>query len=71
MPKPSTANSLGRLHTQNPSDAAWRAQQAQVDADFEGLSRDTEADGLVAEMDASGVGIREQISRLKTYFRRR
>jgi hypothetical protein len=60
-----------RLHSQNPIDAAWRAQQAQVDSDIEGLSRDPEADRMTAEMDARGVDIREQIKRLKTYFRSR
>jgi hypothetical protein len=71
MTKTATAKRMSRLHAHNPADAAWRAQQAQVDADIEGLSRDAAADRLVAEMDASGVEPRKQIERLKTYFRRR
>lgn len=71
MTKIPTAKRISRLHARNPADAAWRAQQAQVDADIEGLSRDTDAARLVAEMDASGVEPRKQIERLKTYFRRR
>jgi hypothetical protein len=46
-------------------------QQAQVDADIEGLSRDPEADRLVADMDAAGVPHRQQRKRLKAYFRAR
>jgi hypothetical protein len=71
MTKPAPAKRISRLHSQNPADAAWRARQAQVDADIEGLSRDPVADRLAAEMDASGVEPRKQIARLKTYFRRR
>jgi len=71
MPKPAPAKRIDRLHSQNPTDAAWRARQAQVDADIEGLHRDGAADRLIAEMDASGVPPRKQIARLKTYFRRR
>lgn len=57
-----------RLHSQLAEDADWRSQQAQVDADIEGLARDPEADRLMAEMDAAGVPIEEQIERLKTHF---
>jgi hypothetical protein len=71
MTKPATAKRIDRLHSQNPADAAWRARQAQVDADIEGLSRDAGADQLIAEMDASGVEPHKQIERLKNYFRRR
>ena len=62
---------MSRLHSKDPADAAWRARQAQVDADIEGLSRDPVADQLVAEMTASGVPPRQQIERLKAYFRAR
>ena len=48
---------LSRLHSKRAEDAAWRERQADVDADIEGLSRDPEADRLMAEMDASGVPI--------------
>lgn len=57
-----------RLHSRRAEDSAWRSQQAQVDADIEGLARDLEAERLMAEMDASGVAIEDQIERLKAYF---
>ncbi len=69
MPTPSRR--VSRLHSKDPADAAWRAGQAQVDADIEGLSRDPEADRLVAEMAAEGVAPRQRIDRLKAYFRTR
>ena len=66
MPNP--PKPLGRLHSKNPADAAWRAQQAHVDADIEGLSRDPLADLLSAEMNAAGIDPAQQIERLKAYF---
>lgn len=62
---------VSRLHSKDPADAAWRAQQCEVDSDIEGLARDPEADRLVAEMDAMGLDTREQIKRLKRYFKSR
>ena len=58
----------GRLHSKHPDDARWRAQQAQVDADIEGLARDLEADRMIAEMRKNGVALDEQLARLKAYF---
>jgi hypothetical protein len=71
MTKPATAKRISRLYTDNPPHAAWRAQQAQVDADIEGMSDDPAADRFVAEMDSSGIKPRQQIERLKTDFRSR
>ena len=68
---PTSSKRVSRLHSKAPTDAAWRAQQAQVDADIEGLSRDAEADRLSAEMAAAGVAPRQRIERLKAYFRAR
>lgn len=59
---------LSRLHSHHVDDAAWRARQAQVDADIEGLSHDPEADRLIAEMETRGVPIEDQIERLKAHF---
>jgi hypothetical protein len=67
MPNPNRQR-LSRLHSGRAEDAAWRDQQADVDADIEGLSRDPEADRFMAEMDATGVPIDDQIKRLKAYF---
>lgn len=66
---PKSSRPLNRLHSKDPADAAWRARQAQVDADIEGLSRDAGIDRLAAEMKASGVPPRQRIKRLKAYLR--
>lgn len=62
---------IGRLHSKNPIDAAWRAQQAQVDADIEGMHRDPALEQFHAEMKAAGLEPRERIKRLKAYIRHR
>jgi len=62
---------VSRLHSKDPVDAAWRAQQADVDADIEGLARDAGIDRLFDEMEASGVAPRERMKRLKAYLRTR
>ena len=56
------------LHSSDPVDAAWRSEQADVDADIEGLARDPEVDRFEAEMDAASIPIEQQIGRLKVYF---
>ena len=43
---PTSSGRVSRLHSKDPADAAWRARQAHVDADIEGLSRDAGADKL-------------------------
>jgi len=58
---PRSQKHASRLHSKNPADAAWRAQQAQVDADIEGLARDPELDRQVAALRAQGLGPRERI----------
>lgn len=67
MPTPSRR--VSRLHSKDPADAAWRAGQAQVDADIEGLARDAGIDRLFDEMQASNIAPRERVKRLKAYFR--
>ena len=59
---------VSRLHSKNPADAAWRFEQAQVDADIEGLPRDAEAEALIAAMTAAGVSPELQIERIKAMF---
>lgn len=56
------------LYSNDPAAAAWRAKQADLDADIEGLSRDHEADRMIADMDARRVDPRQQIERLGRYF---
>lgn len=67
MPNPNRRH-LSRLHSKRAEDAAWREHQADVDADIEGLSRDPDADRLMAEMDEAGIPIEDQIKRLKANF---
>ncbi|KAB2910280.1 MAG: hypothetical protein F9K29_25210 [Hyphomicrobiaceae bacterium] len=57
---------LSRLHSRRAEDAAWRAGQAHVDADIEGLSRDADITRFVADMKARGVPVGERIKRLKS-----
>lgn len=52
----------------DPEIVAWRREQADVDADIEGLARDEQADKLSAELKAQGLGVEERIARLKQYF---
>ena len=59
---------VSRLHSNNPDDAAWRAQQAQVDADIEGLARNPETERLLAEMTAEGASTQQKIERIKAYY---
>jgi hypothetical protein len=66
-----SAKPVSRLHSKDPADAAWRAQQAHVDADIEGLARDPDADRLVAEMRAKGIEPRERIKLLINSFKAR
>jgi hypothetical protein len=60
--------SSSRLHSKLPEDAAWRKQQAHVDADIEGLARDPQVEQMVAEWKAAGVPVAERIQRLVRYF---
>jgi hypothetical protein len=68
---PTSPKHVSRLRSKDPADAAWRAGQAQVDADIEGLSCDAGVDRLFDEMEASDIAPRERIKRLKAYFRAR
>jgi len=52
----------------DPEIVAWRRQQADVDADIEGLARDEDADRLADELQAQGLDVEERIARLKQYF---
>ncbi len=69
MPRP--GKPVSRLHSKDLADAAWRAQQAHVDADIEGLARDPDNDRLVAELRAKGIAPRERIKMLIGHFKTR
>jgi hypothetical protein len=56
------------MRSMRPDAIAWRGEQAEVDADIEGLARDEGADALVRRMDAEGVPLDEQRERLRAYF---
>jgi len=47
---------------------AWRAQQAEVDADIEGLADDQESAELLEQMERAGVSPDEQRARMIAYF---
>lgn len=66
MPNPSRQR-LSRLHSRRAEDAAWRSEQAHVDADIEGLSRSMEVSRFVSDMKAAGVPVGERIKRLKAH----
>ena len=51
--------------------ARERYEQALVDADIEGMPRSPEIEAMIAEWDAAGLDIAEQISRLKAHVRRK
>lgn len=53
-----------RFHSQDPGDAAWRLEAARVDAAIEGILQSPRLDAFVAELDAKGVPIEEQIELL-------
>ena len=67
--KPKTTKLVDRLHSNNPVDAAWRRQQAQVDADIERLARNPEIERLFDQMEAERLTWPEKIKRLKAYLR--
>lgn len=52
-----------------PEGAAFRSQQAMVDADIAGLARDPATEKFVDEMRREGLSVEEQIGRLTVYFR--
>ena len=66
MPTPNRQR-LSRLHSKRAEDAAWRAQQAHVDTDIEGLARDADLSRFVSDMKASGLPAGERIKRLKAH----
>ena len=51
-----------------PEAMAWRAEQAEVDADIEGLADDPGSAELLRQMEAENVPPDEQRRRLKVYF---
>lgn len=66
MPNPKRPR-LSRLHSKRAEDVAWRAQQAHVDADIEGLARDADLGRFVSDMKAAGLPAGERIKRLKAH----
>lgn len=57
--------------TDDAHSPAWCYDQAHVDADIAGLSRDAAAESLMAQMKADGVPIERRIARLKAHFEER
>ena len=52
-----------------PEGAAYRARQAHVHADIEGLARDPGAEKLMDDLRSAGVPISERMARLGEYLR--
>jgi hypothetical protein len=55
----------------HPDAVAWREEQADVDADIEGLAKDERADELDRRMATAGVPPEKRIARLKAHFQAR
>jgi hypothetical protein len=68
---PRSRRPISRLHSKNPADAAWRAQQAHVDADIEAMARDQDIDRIVADLRHKGIEPRERIKILIGRFKSR
>ena len=51
-----------------PEGAAFRFEQAMVDADIEGLARNSETEQLFAEMDRLGLSQEERVRRVVAYY---
>jgi hypothetical protein len=68
---PRSQRPVSRLHSKNPADAAWRAQQAHVDADIEAMARNQDIDRIVAELRDKGIEPRERIKILIASFKAR
>lgn len=62
---------MSRLHSKELVDAAWRREQAHVNAAIEGLAHDADIDRLVAEMDVAGMEPCKRIERSKDCVRNR
>jgi len=57
------------LISDDPASAAWRAEQARVDADIEGLHSDPETEALMAQMRRDGLSPAEKRARLDEHFK--
>lgn len=56
------------LTSDHPDAVKWRVEQANVDADIEGLPRDPKVDQFVASMQREGRSLAEQREGLRRYF---
>ena len=52
-----------------PEGAAFRGEQAMIDADIEGLARDERVERFMDELRAAGVPIEERMRRLGAFLR--
>lgn len=55
------------MFANSPEAKAWRRDQANVDADIEGLARNADTEALMQEMTASGLSADEKIQRLHAH----
>ena len=59
---------VSHFHSTDPADAAWRYQQAQIDADIVGLPKDLATEHLIADVTVDGVPIERQIERIDVFY---
>ena len=59
------------LVSMDAASVAWRREQANVDADIEGLARLPETDALIAEMDRENLSPAERRERLTAFYRQK
>ncbi len=62
-------NDLVKFNDPTPEGAAFRREQAMIDADIEGLARDARVDQFMNEMRTAGVPIEERMQRLGVFLR--
>lgn len=60
-----------RFNDRSPEGAAYRREQAEIDADIEGLADDAAAARLMDQLRHAGVPIEERLQRLGAYLQSR
>lgn len=64
-------NAPSMMTDATPEARAWRREQANVDADIEGIAKSSEAQAFVAELDKLGLTTEERIARITAFHQRR
>ena len=64
-------NAPSMMTDNTPKARAWRREQANVDADIEGMARNSEAQAFIAELDKLDLTTEERITRITAFHQRR